>query len=102
MIDATLIPGTRSALINAARDRKHRPLSHPLIAGKPLVDEGDYYRHIAGRIRLLRAERGLTQRQFGARLGVSGVTVHHWEHAQQRPTAWNVYRLEREYGEIRP
>lgn len=101
MID-TLIPGTRSALISAARDRKHRPLSHPLIAGKPVPPEADYYRHIADRIRILRATSGLTQRQLGRRLGVSGVTICHWERGKQRPTAWHVDRLERELGEVRP
>ena len=101
MIDFA-IPGTRSALVNAARDRKHRPLSHPLIAGQPVLDERTYYDHIAARIRLLRAERGLSQRQLGARLGVSSVTVCHWERGQTRPTAWNVDRLERVLGEVRP
>lgn len=100
MIDYA-IPGTRSALISAARDRKHRPLSHPLIAGR-ILDEGDYYRHVASRIRLLRAHHGLSQRALGRRLGVSNVTICHWEKEVQRPTSWHIYQLERVLGEIRP
>lgn len=100
-IQSYMIPGARSALISAARDHKHRPLSHPLIAGRS-IDEQAYYDHIGRRIRLLRTDLGLTQRQMGARIGVSGVTVHHWEHAHQRPTAFHVYQLERAFGEVRP
>ena len=96
------IPGTRSALVSTARDRKHRPLSHPLIANRLLPDERAYYAHIAGRIRLLRAASGLSQRALGRRLGVSNVTICHWEHEEQRPTAWHVDRLERVLGEVRP
>ncbi len=91
-----------TSLVYAAGDRKHRPASHPVLMGKPLLDEGAYYAHIAARIRLLRAGLGMTQREFGARVGVSGVTVHHWEHANQRPTAWSIDRIERLFGQVRP
>jgi DNA-binding transcriptional regulator YiaG len=102
MMTTYSIPGSRSALISASHDRKHRPLSHPLIASRPVLDERSYYAHIAGRIRLLRAASGLSQRALGARLGVSNVTICHWEHEEQRPTAWHVDRLERVLGEVRP
>jgi DNA-binding transcriptional regulator YiaG len=102
MIDAYGLPGGRSALVSASHDRKHRPLSHPLIAAQSITDEDSYYRHVAQRIRILRASQRLSQRELGALLGVSNVSVCCWERERTRPTAWHIYRLERILGEVRP
>ena len=96
----TMIAST--SLVYASSDRKHRPLSHPVVQRSPVADQDAYYAHIARRIRLLRSERGLSQRQLAARLGVTSVTICHWELGQTRPTAWNVDRLERTIGTVRP
>lgn len=91
-----------SSLLFAASDQKHRPRSHPLIASHP-VGETAFYEHIARRILALRTAKGWTQRQLGARLGVSSVTVCHWERGGTRPTAWNLDRLERVFAaQVRP
>lgn len=91
-----------TSLVFAAADRKHRPPSHPVVAAR-LPDEGAFYRHIAGRIRMLRTSRGLSQRELGERVGVSAVAVCYWEHGTTRPSAWHIDRLERSFGaEIRP
>lgn len=93
---------SKSSLVYAAADRKHRPLSHPLVLNHPRTERG-FYDHIAQRIRDLRRERGWTQRELGARVGVSGVSVCHWERGDTNPTAWNIDRLERVFAaQVRP
>ena len=44
-------------------------------------------------VRRLRSQLGLTQEQFGDRLGVSTITVHRWESGQSRPRRLAVEKL---------
>ncbi len=91
-----------TSLVYAAGDRKHRPASHPVLMGKPLLDEGAYYAHVAARIRLLRAERGWSQNHLGSRIGATHAAVCYWELGYRRPSAWYIDRLERVLGQVRP
>lgn len=59
------------------------------------LDERTYFDRLSRRIRQAREAKGLTQRQLGALLGVSGVAVCRWETAENRPNAWVIDRLER-------
>ncbi len=44
-------------------------------------------------VRRLRGQLGLTQEQFGDRLGVSTITVHRWESGQSRPRRLAIEKL---------
>ncbi len=48
---------------------------------------------IGAEVRRLRDQLGLTQEQFGDRLGVSTITVHRWESGQSRPRRLAVEKL---------
>ncbi len=52
----------------------------------PAVDVGT-------EVRRLRSQLGLTQEQFGDRLGVSTITVHRWESGQSRPRRLAIEKL---------
>lgn len=45
-------------------------------------------------IKSLRAELGLTQPEFGARLGVHAMTILKWEKGHSRPVTIHLWRLE--------
>ena len=99
----TLAVQPKSSLVYAASNRKHRPASHPLLAATPVIaTEAEFYAYVARRIWLRRKERGWSQRDLGAALEVTGVTVCHWERGDNHPSAWHLERLERVLGGIRP
>ena len=45
------------------------------------------------RIKALREEVGLSQREMGARIGVSGPAVAQWETGENRPSLTNLEKL---------
>ncbi|KKL69643.1 hypothetical protein LCGC14_2112860 [marine sediment metagenome] len=59
-------------------------------------------RFTAGRIKALRKNLGLTQQQFGDRLGVRQTTVAHWERGTRTPTGYAALEalLSLEHGEL--
>ena len=61
--------------------------------------EREYYRSLGERIRAAREHAGLTQRELGVRIGVSHVSIHRWETAGHRPSAFTIRRLGRIFGE---
>ncbi len=48
---------------------------------------------VGAEVRCLRSQLGLTQEQFGDRLGVSTITVHRWESGQSQPRRLAVEKL---------
>ncbi len=57
---------------------------------------------LPARVRRLRKGLGLTQADFGDRLGVSVITVHRWETGQSRPRRIALERLAEMEAEFRP
>ena len=101
MIDTTLIPGTRSALVSAARDRKHRPLSHPLIGGKRPESATNEPRPAwdGTLLRKRRVALGWSQLQLAEAVGVTRVAVSWWESGQP-PSAAHRDAIERLVGRL--
>lgn len=66
--------------------------------------EATYYEAIGAEIRRLREARNWTQLRLAVDLGLeSSVAVHYWETARNHPSAWQIERLERLFGErVRP
>jgi DNA-binding transcriptional regulator YiaG len=88
MIDATYIPGGRSALLAAASSRKHRPQSHPLLGGKRR--QSAWWNVTPLGIRERRIAAGLSQYGLAALLGVSRTSVAQWEQAKCQPSPEHV------------
>lgn len=101
MIDTTLIPGHRSALLFAATSRKHRPESHPLLGGKrPASIHVDPRPEWNGAIlRDRRVTLGLSQRQLADAIGCTRVAVSWWE-SGHTPTAVHWDAIERVIGRL--
>ncbi len=55
---------------------------------------------LAHAIRAARRERGLTQNELAARIGVSQGTISFWEHGTETPTVKHVIMLALELPEI--
>lgn len=65
--------------------------------------EDDYYRHIGRRIREEREARGWSQLRLAVEMGRDyGTAVSYWESATRRPSAYDLDRLERMLGQVRP
>ena len=86
-----------TSLVYAAHDRKHRPASHPLLAGRPIVTtEDEQDDPLSGwRIRAHRIMRGWSQGDLARRLGVSRPAVAQWESGRNRPSERHVAALRR-------
>lgn len=50
---------------------------------------------IGKRIKQLREERFMTQREFAGLIGCTGVAIKSWEHAERGPTGYMVFYLAR-------
>lgn len=48
---------------------------------------------IGQRIRTARRQAGMTQRQLGRKIGVSGVSISDWERGVSQPTALSLWQL---------
>lgn len=75
--------------------RKGQPYLNPNFA---VADPKTAPETLGDRIRQKREELGLTQAQFGRRIGVSKVAVSDWERDVYAPKDENFRALEREYG----
>lgn len=85
-----VIPGSPPVLIRTDRDRKHRPLSHPLLGGiAHLTPEP-----LSGwRIRALRIHKGMSQYDLADLIEVSRPAVAQWESGANRPSSEHMARL---------
>ena len=82
-----------TSLVRAASDGKHRPASHPVLAGVP-VAAPDHAKPLTGwRIRARRQVLGMSQYDLAARMGVSRPAVAQWESDAYRPTDEHMARL---------
>lgn len=87
-----MMPYAPTSLVYIAADRKHRPLSHPLLLGRaaPLPPTWSV---TARAIRERRVARGLSQYSLGRLIGVTRPAVANWERAAAIPTPEHVERL---------
>ncbi len=60
----------------------------------------DQSRILAQAMRAARLERGLTQRELAARIGVSQGTISFWEHGTETPTIAHMIQVALELPEI--
>ena len=59
------------------------------------MTERTFYERLGRCIRTARQARGWSQLRLAVELGFSsGVTVHHWEVGDNRPRAFELYRLD--------
>lgn len=82
-----------SSLVYAASDGRHRPASHPLLAGVARDPAGPEPELSGWRIRALRLVRGMSQYDLAAAVGVSRPAVAQWEADLYRPTGEHLSRL---------
>lgn len=84
-----------SALLFAASDGRHRPASHPVLAGGIPANPAAVDRTaLAGwRIRALRITRGMSQYDLAGAVGVSRPAVAQWESDLYRPSSEHEARL---------
>lgn len=50
-------------------------------------------RSIGERIKAIRIEMGLSQKQFGDRLLITCTTIHHYEHGHTIPDLYNLIKI---------
>ncbi len=58
----------------------------------------DFPRSVGRKIRAVRESRGLTQAEFGARIGSPAITVRQWESGKRQPRLQMIYKVASAFG----